>query len=255
MDIFERSRLIPKIVETFQDKIIQGELKEGERLPSQDKLAKIMGVSRGTLREGLNQLVLMGIIEMRQGSGTYVKSITPSSFMTSLSPALLMDKSSAEELLDARLYIEGAVASLAAKRAKGEEIRELGKILNEMKDDLKAGNIENFINKDVEFHILIAKSSRNQVLMKVLQTIRDILYQFIADFFSAMPETVKNAVDYHTKIYRAIERHDPIEAKKQMESHILSLIRRMSDLRQNRSISPGRGNKKGTGLNSKNRQV
>ena len=69
LDIFERSRLIPKIVETFQDKIIQGELKEGERLPSQDKLAEIMGVSRGTLREGLNQLVLNGTLHIGLGEG------------------------------------------------------------------------------------------------------------------------------------------------------------------------------------------
>jgi GntR family transcriptional repressor for pyruvate dehydrogenase complex len=246
VDIFEQSKLIPKIVETFQNKIIQGELKGGDQLPSQNKLAESMGISRGTLREGLNQLVPMGIIEMRQGRGTYVKSISPASFMTSLSPALLMNKSSAEELLDARLYIEGAVASLAAKKATGEEIRELEKILDEMKDDYRAGNIEDFINKDVEFHMLIAKSSKNQVLMKVVQTIRDILYKFIADFFTAMPETVKNATDYHTKIFRAIERHDPIEAKKQMESHIISLIRRMSDSKQNGSISPGKGKKKKT---------
>jgi GntR family transcriptional repressor for pyruvate dehydrogenase complex len=200
-----------------------------------------LGVSRGTLREGLNQLVLMGLIEMRQGSGTYIKSITPSSFMTSLSPALLMDKNSAAELLDARLYIEGAVALLAAKKATGEDVRELGKILGEMREDFRAGNIEDFIDKDLKFHLLIARSSQNRVLMKVVQTIRDILYQFIADFFAAMPGTVKNAMDYHIKIFRAIERRDPKEAKKQMESHILSLIRRIKDSRQIVAIHSRKG--------------
>jgi GntR family transcriptional repressor for pyruvate dehydrogenase complex len=96
-----------------------------------------MGVSRGTLREALNQLELMGIIEMRQGSGTYVRSITPSSFMESLSPALSMDRSSAGELLDARLYIEGAVAYLAAKKATDGEIWELKNILAQMRKALR----------------------------------------------------------------------------------------------------------------------
>lgn len=195
-----------------------------------------MGVSRGTLREALNQLVLMGIIEMRQGSGTYVRSITPSSFMESLSPALLMDRSSTAELLDARLYIEGAVAFLAAKKATNGEIQELKKILGHMRKALKTRSIEDFINKDVEFHITIAKSSKNRVLLKVVQTIRDILYHFIADYFAAMPDTVRNAVDYHTKIYRAIENRDPSEAKRQMESHIHSLIRRMNHPVRNLSI-------------------
>jgi GntR family transcriptional repressor for pyruvate dehydrogenase complex len=198
-----------------------------------------MGVSRGTLREALNQFVLMGIIEMRQGSGTYVRSITPSSFMESLSPALLMDRSSAGELLDARLYIEGAVAFLAAKKATDEEIQQLKKILTQMKEDLKTNNIEDFINRDVEFHISIAKSSKNRVLMRVVQTIRDVLYHFIADYFTAMPDTVKNAMEYHTRIYRAIENRDPEEAKKQMESHIHSLIRRMNHSARNLSIHRG----------------
>ena len=228
MDIFERSRLIPKIVETFQDKIIQGELKEGERLPSQDKLAEIMGVSRGTLREGLNQLVLMGIIEMRQGSGTYIRSVTPSTFIQSLSPALIMDKASTRELLDARLWIEGAVASLAAKKATQKDIQELRRILDDMKKNYEEENIDKFIGNDLEFHLMIAKSSKNRVLMKVLETIREILYKFIAGFFVVRPETVKTALRFHTRIFKAIERHNDQEAKKNMESHIQSLIRMMN---------------------------
>jgi len=228
LDIFERSRLIPKIVETFQDKIIQGELKEGERLPSQDKLAEIMGVSRGTLREGLNQLVLMGIIEMRQGSGTYIRSVTPSTFIQSLSPALIMDKASTRELLDARLWIEGAVASLAAKKATQKDIQELRRILDDMKKNYEEENIDKFIGNDLEFHLMIAKSSKNRVLMKVLETIREILYKFIAGFFVVRPETVKTALRFHTRIFKAIERHNDQEAKKNMESHIQSLIRMMN---------------------------
>jgi GntR family transcriptional repressor for pyruvate dehydrogenase complex len=203
-----------------------------------------MGVSRGTLREALNQLVLMGIIEMRQGSGTYVRSITPSSFMESLSPALSMDRSSAGELLDARLYIEGAVAYLAAKKATDGEIWELKNILTQMRKALKENDIEDFINKDVEFHVSIAKSSKNRVLMRVVQTIRDILYQFIADYFTVMPDTVKNAMDYHIRIYKAIERQDPLEAKKQMESHIQSLIRKMKRMDENIFTQEGRSQSK-----------
>lgn len=174
-------------------------------------------------------MVLMGIIEMRQGSGTYVRSITPSSFMESLSPALLMDRSSASELLDARLYIEGAVAYLAAKKATDGEVQELKRILSQMRKALKENNAEDFINSDVEFHIAIAKCSKNRVLMRVVQTIREVLYQFIADYFTVMPDTIKNAMDYHTRIYKAIECQDSVEAKKQMESHIHSLILRMNN--------------------------
>lgn len=233
--IFQRTKLIHNIVEGFKDQIIQGKLKEGEKLPSQDKMAKTMGISRGTLREAFNQLVLMGIIDMQQGSGTYVRSVTPSSFMKSLAPALLMDKSSAKELLDARIYIEGAVASLAAKMATKGDIDELRKALESMREAFRTGNIKDFVDRDVEFHILIGLSSKNRVLMKVVETIREILYEFITEFFTAAPHATKTALYYHAKIYKAIEHHDAVEARKQMESHMQSVIRKMDQSEGTRS--------------------
>lgn len=226
-------------MEEIKNKIIKGELREGDKLPSQDKLAVNLGVSRGTLREALNQLVLMGIIEMKQGNGTYVRSITPSSFMNSLSPALVMDKTSAGELLYARLTIEGAVAHLAAKKSTNEDINKLREILDGMRRDFEGGNMEGFTNKDLEFHILIAQNSKNRVLMRVVQTIREVLYQFIGDFFTAMPTTARNALDYHTRIFKAIERHDEREAKRQMEAHIQSLIRILNQSKRKISNDSG----------------
>lgn len=220
-----------KAIEDIRDKIIRGELREGQKLPPQDKFAKSLGISRGTLREALHQLMFMGLIEMRQGDGTYIRSFSPVFFMDSLSSTLLMDKSYTSELLNARLYIEGEVAFLAAKNATKEEIQELKNILNDMKEDLAVSNVENFIKKDLEFHLLIAKCAKNRVLMKVVQTIRGILYQFIADFFTLMPQTIKNAMYHHNKILNAIERHDPIVSKKRMEAHIKSLIRRINKSR------------------------
>lgn len=232
MAILKHTKLITKIVEEIKNQIIRGELQAGQKLPPQDKWAKEMGISRGTLREALNQLVLIGIIEMKQGNGTYVKSITPSSFMESLSLALIMDKSSVSELLDARLCIESAVAFWAAKKASTKDMQELKKTCQQMREAYQHNNTEEFIKKDLEFHILIAKSSKNRVLMRVVQTIREVLYQFIADFFSLMPDTMKNALNYHTRILKAIENQNPEKAKKEMEAHIISLIRRLNNLHQ-----------------------
>jgi DNA-binding FadR family transcriptional regulator len=80
--------------------------------------------------------------------------------------------------------------------------------------------------------------------MRVVQTIRDILYQFIADYFTVMPDTVKNAMDYHIRIYKAIERRNPVEAKKQMESHIQSLTRKMKRMDENIFTKEGRSQSK-----------
>lgn len=82
---------------------------------AQEELAESMGVSGASLREALNRLNLMGLIETRQGSGTFVKTVNPVDFMKSLSSLLIMDKASIIVFLDARLYIVFAAAELAAK--------------------------------------------------------------------------------------------------------------------------------------------
>jgi GntR family transcriptional repressor for pyruvate dehydrogenase complex len=222
----ERTSLIDSIVSELMDKITAGDLKPGDMLAPQDHLAKSMGVSRASLREALNRLSLMGLIETRQGSGTFVKAATPPDFMNPLTSFVILDQISAEELLDARLHIESAVAALAATHATLEDIAKLKLLLEGMKNDLRSNNSESFIARDVQFHVLIAETSKNRVLVKVVEIIRGLLRQFIKKFFEAMPSSMNDAITYHENIFNAIQQHDPVAAKRHMEEHILSLIDR-----------------------------
>ena len=92
--LFERTTVIDSIVAEIKGKIVFGELKDGDMLASQDELARILAVSWASLREALNRLSLMGLVEMRHGSGTYVKTARPHDLMNSLSSLLIMDQSS-----------------------------------------------------------------------------------------------------------------------------------------------------------------
>lgn len=225
----ERFSLIDSIVKEIKDKIISGELKDGDKLGSQDDLANTMGVSRASLREALNRLSLMGLIETRQGSGTFVKGVKPVDFMKSLSSLLIMDQASAAELLDARLHIEPAVAALAANNSTEEDIKKIKVILDSLENDFSKGDLDSYITRDVQYHMIIAESSKNRVLAKVVEIIRDILRQFIHKFFLAMPSSVSISMEYHKKIYEAIQQHNPIAARKHMEEHIRSLIIRINE--------------------------
>lgn len=221
----ERTSLIDNIVMEIKDKIIAGEMKEGDMLASQDDFAKTMGVSRASLREALNRLSLMGVIETKQGIGTFVRRATPIHFMDSLSSLLIMDQTSAAELLDARLHIEPAVAALAAKNSTEGDIEKIRAVLKGMEADFSRGNLEGYIPRDVQFHILVAETSKNRVLVKVVEIIRDLLRQFIHKFFITVPLSVSTSIKYHKNIYEAIRRHDPVAARKHMEEHIKSLIK------------------------------
>ena len=224
----ERTTLIDSIVAEIRDKVISGELKEGQMLASQDDLAKEMEVSRASLREALNHLRLRGLIETKHGSGSMVRRTTPVAFINSLSSLLTMDQASAAELLDARLCIESAVAAVAAKNASEEDVKRMKQLVKGMERDFKVGDMESFTTRDVQFHMLIAQSTKNRVLVKVVEIIRDILRQFIKKFFATVPASVSDALEYHRQIYEAIRDGDAEGAQRHMEAHIMSSVKRLN---------------------------
>ncbi len=217
---FERTSVIDGLVAEFKGKIASGELKDGDMLASQDELARTMGVSRTSLREALIRLSLMGLIEMRHGSGTFVRVTRPQAFMNSLSSLLIMDRASAAELLQARFHVESAVAALAASNATGEDIDLLRSLVDLMEKHHSVGNNDDFVALDTQFHMAIAESSKNRVLMKVVEIMREILPPCIRRFHMTYPERVPTTLGYHRAICEAIAHHDPVEARRNMEGHV-----------------------------------
>ena len=234
--VIKREVLSSSLVKEIQRRISTHEFSPGDKLPPQDELASMFGVSRTALREALKQLALMGLVELKHGKGTFISSSTPSELLESLSPLLLMNKETTFELLEARLFIESALASLAAKKASPEDIGELGTMVQGMKKDLGEGDIEAFTEKDLGFHLLIANASKNRVLGRILQTIRDMLHQFIGEALVLIPGMARSALNYHGRILEAIEKHDAESAEKHMRNHILHIetsIRKYHKLKNN----------------------
>ncbi len=234
--LFGRTTVIDGIVAEIKGKIVSGELKDGDVLASQDELARALGVSRASLREALNRLTLMGMIEMRHGSGTYVRTARPRDFMNSLSPLVIMDRASAAEVLQARFHVESAVAALAARNATRKDVERLRSLVEQMEKSYASGTSDDFVVLDAQFHMVIAESSQNRVLMKVLEVIREILPQCIRRFHLTFPERVPTTMGYHRAIFEAIARHDPAAARRNMEGHIGFLIQ-LNEESETRSAS------------------
>lgn len=218
--LFERTTVIDSIVADIKNKIIAGELKDGDLLASQDELARGFGVSRASLREALSQLCLMGVVETRQGSGTFVKSASAADYMNVLSPLLTMDGASAAELLEARFFIEPPMAELAAANATDEQVEKMKTAVVGMRRAYETDDTDSFVAFDTQFHMLIAASSKNRVLMKVLEVIKNLLPMCMRRFHSAAPTRVPTSMRYHEEIYEAISRRDLAGARQGMEKHI-----------------------------------
>ena len=221
--IFERTTLIDQIVNDVKGRIIAREFKEGDLLPSQDEMARRLGVSRVSLREAFNRLALMGLIEIKHGVGTYIKATKPEYLINSISSMIVMDQASADELLQARQLIEPVVAALAAKNATEDDLERIRDILEAMEEEFQSGLIEDYREKDTQFHMLVASSSRNRILMRVVLFIRDLLPNVIYKAYGGSQTLQASAVKFHRQIYEAIRRRDSESARREMEDHLLSL--------------------------------
>jgi GntR family transcriptional regulator, transcriptional repressor for pyruvate dehydrogenase complex len=228
----KRLSLIDTIVDEIKGKVITGEYKTGDMLGSQDELARRLGVSRASLREALKRLEMMGLVESRQGLGTFLKKIEPIDFMNPLSSFVVIDKKSAFELLEARLHIEGSLAALAASHATEEDLLALEDILSTMRSLSAAQEIEEFVKQDVQFHYAIAKASNNNLLVKIVEILRDLLRQLISKVFQNYPgnllETIDQTNEFHQHIFDAIRSHKPEEARMHMEEHIRDVQKKVA---------------------------
>ena len=202
---------------------MKGTWKAGGRIPSENELAEGMGVSRVSVREGLQMLVTLGLLETRHGEGTFVREFTGDAYMNELFPLLVLGKAGLFHVLEYRRIMEKGAAALVAERASDETIRGLEACYSTMEkceDDVTA-----FAVADLDFHLFLAKATGNPLIIKVTDIIRNILQVSMENIVSALG--VKDGLSYHRKIIEAVRAHDPAEAERLMEEHVVRTIERI----------------------------
>ncbi len=228
----DRTSLIDSIVSTFSAHIAAGDLKDGDQLASQDEIAKSLGVSRATLREALNRLSAMGLVEMRHGTGTFIRTPRPLDFIDNISPLLMVvDRASMRELHAAQSSVEPLVAGLAAFSATTEQLRAMRQTLDEMRGEAESGEVDSYLLLDMRFHTAIAESTRNRLLVKVLEIFCGASRQMAQAFRPAFAAHTLEIHQDHEEIYEAIARGDAAAAHNRMLSHISHVARLATESR------------------------
>lgn len=201
--------------EALMNYILQESIKIGQKIPNEFELAEKFGVGRSTIREAVKSLASKGILEVKRGSGTYVIS-TNTLNDDPLGLSKLEDKYKlALELSDVRLMLEPEIASLAAKYASKEEIKQTEHLCNEVERLYLSG--KNHIKKDVEFHSCIAKGSKN----RVIETLIPIINTAVTTFANITGYTLRReTVETHRAITNAIKDRDALGAKCAMMMHL-----------------------------------
>jgi GntR family transcriptional regulator, transcriptional repressor for pyruvate dehydrogenase complex len=149
--------------------ITDRQLTAGDRLPPERELAATMRVSRSSLREALRALAMVGVVEMRQGDGTYLTSLETEQLLRPVSLVLSLSDSSLAELFEARKLVEPGLAALAAHRISAAAAAELCSRADATAAALD--DAEAFMWADIELHALIAKAAENAVLCRLLDSI------------------------------------------------------------------------------------
>jgi GntR family transcriptional regulator, transcriptional repressor for pyruvate dehydrogenase complex len=193
-------------IEKLRAMIMSGELSPGSRLPPEAKLAEILGMSRGPVREAVRALVTARVLDVRRGDGTYITSLSPELLLEGIGFAVdLMQDESALELLEVRRVLEPAATELAAIRATDAQLAEIGACLDWMRA-AKTG--EELVKHDAEFHSLVGAASGNRPLASMLSGVsgRSLRARIWRGMIEA--DATSRTIAEHQQIYEALSSRD-----------------------------------------------
>ncbi|WP_332645859.1 FadR/GntR family transcriptional regulator [Lysinibacillus sp. 54212] len=219
------------IVDQIRENYLNGDLLPGEKLPTERELASRFNVSRTSIREALRKLEIKGIIEIKQGSGSFIKASESNTLGEELSSTIIKtEKKRIYEMLELRQALEVECAFLAARRATSEDLERISLALEMMiraKDDVELG-----IQADLSFHINIALASHNSIFLGLFQTLSEHMHDTIRATRSQRlkdPERTQETIDEHKEIYLAIAAGEATQAKQLMEKHITQIRRELTE--------------------------
>lgn len=228
LETIPHRRLSDEIVQQLEKLILSNELRLGDALPPERELAAQLGVSRNILREAISSMVQKGLLEVRQGSGTYVACPGAELLSDSLTFFVHLKDSGLFDLLDARLALEVQIAELGAQRADEEDCRLIEARLRELEEAVD--DPDRYVDADVLFHAALAKAAKNEILQLLLDSIRGAMRENIRIVLERHPNAVREAMHYHRRLVDAFSRHSPEDARKTMHEHLDSVRRELQEL-------------------------
>ena len=216
------TKIYEEIIQQIKKLIVVGKLQPGDKLLSERELSEKLAVSRPSVREAFSALEMMGIIEIRPGEGSFVRQISYEGMLEPLSFLLQVEIDDILQLLEVRKILEIETAALAAIRASSDDIKELAQALDTMKIQVGAGEIGD--GSDAAFHFTIARASGNAILVRVMNSISDLMTNTFKTarqklfLVEDMPDILYHS---HELIFTAIAGHNPQLARRYMREHLI----------------------------------
>lgn len=213
-----RRKVSQALIDRLLSMICEGYWTPGDKLPPQRELARLLDVGMSSIREALQSLQTMGIIEIRHGDGAYlIETPTNEMYSRMVSLSLQMGKTDLEMLFEARGIIETGFAFFAAERATDQQIVELFEILEAERAALQAGNRNETYKHDIAFHKKIAEIAYNEFLQQIVQS----LYDALEDVLRVLPQTMEGW-RWHYNVANEIRDRSPMKASEAMRTLVIA---------------------------------
>ena len=234
-----QSATLPEsIAEQIMGMIAAGQIKPGDRLPTEPELMERFGVGRSTVREAIKSLTLAGLVEARRSAGTFVSDNYTGFLSDQLKWSVIFGDQELRHIVEVRGILEGQTAALAAKRATPEQKKQLAQVYAALID---AQDPKTAADHDMAFHVLIAEASNNPLLLSLMLSIRRLIQEYITRTYAQwraydQADRDENVME-HRPILTAIQAGKPQAARKAMLDHLDASARWMLDIAKARGTS------------------
>ncbi len=211
-------RLADKVASAMLESILSDQMAPGDVLPSERDLADQFGVSRTVIREAVRTLNARGLLDVRMGSGVRVATVEPQVVDDALQLFLWSSTVGYDKVHEVRQMLETTAARLAAIRATDADIENLRACLQKLEDVID--DVDQAAIEDLEFHRQIARSTGNELILILHDSIGSALIAIRVEVMNESVEVGRSALRAHAKILGAIAAHDPDAAVGAMEQHL-----------------------------------
>lgn len=218
-----------KIVNQLIELITEGQLVPGEKLPGERKLTELFGVGRSSLREALSTLETLGFIEIKKRQGNYVRNVDKVVLSNPLKKIIEGDQRRIVELYEVRRSIEQSSAREAAKNRTEKDLENIHNALLRLKNP--PGESSFSWQKEVAFHLSIARASHNFLRLHTLKAIFDFSQEFLEPIlcdYTSSRGRVATVFQQHSEIFEAIRIQDSALAWRLMREHLVGTNKRFT---------------------------
>jgi GntR family transcriptional repressor for pyruvate dehydrogenase complex len=225
-----RQTLSQAVSAAVLERIRSGEFGPGDRLPTEKSLMEEYGVGRNSVREAVQALVTLGLVDVRPGRGATVIGIESDAVMDAETISVLLKEEAVDDLYDFRRLLEVEIARTAAIAATDRDLEDIGASIRAFDSALELGRPISSL--DDEFHAAVAKASHNAIYVTVLDAVSGLIAN-ARRLSATVPWASQRAGVEHQRLYEAIQAHDPAAAAAIMATHLESAIQAIQEGRAN----------------------